>query len=170
MAERPGLPSLRRDQALLRHQARRPLPLRQSRLPQGLHRHDRHRYGAQPHRAEQVADGLLPDGFVKEGRQRAPAPPLARHRLRAAWFMATVSARRCARRLAAPDGRRGQDRRGRRDLLRPGRRSPPAQASMADRRTKGGRSARPASVPSSRWSSVAATSARSTSRSPMARL
>ena len=130
-----------------------------------------HRHGAQPHPAAQVADGLLPHGVQQEGRQRAPAPPLARHRLRGGVVHGAPHPRGDARRRAVPPmGGEGNDRRGRRDLLRQAGRAARAQdEALLPGRPRAARSARPASAPSSRWSSAAAPSAPSTSPSPTTR-
>src|ERR1700675_4047121 len=39
-------------------------------MPQGLQRHHQERDGKQPHQAQRLATGILPDGLVKEGRPR----------------------------------------------------------------------------------------------------
>ena len=87
LAGRAGLLALRHDQPRLQDQKARLVSLRREGMPQGFHGHDRHRHGAQPYRAEQVADGLLPAQRQQEGHERPSAAPRSKLDYKSAWFM-----------------------------------------------------------------------------------
>ena len=120
VAERPGLPALRRASGSASWRARAPGSASTSatRLPQALPRDRRDHLRGQPHPAAHVAPGHPPAVLQQEGHQHAPAPPHARASgSRPRGSCRTASARRCASGELAPMGGR-RDRRGRRDLLR----------------------------------------------------